>query len=140
MAFLTKTASLDATKKTSGVIPTKRAKLENKLICKDLPNCMNELIKQNEFPNELKAPGITSTLIKQDPSNKENYRPVSVLPKMSKILERVLFDELIKFENKFLFPLFCGFRKGYGTQYAPSIYFKRGKYVLMNQTRLLVPY
>ena len=47
--------SLDSTKKTSGVIPTKILKLSNKEICKDLANCINESIKKNEFPNELKS-------------------------------------------------------------------------------------
>ena len=46
--------SLDATKKTSGIIPTKIVKLANKQICKDLENCINEHIKQNKFPNEVK--------------------------------------------------------------------------------------
>ena len=57
-------------------------------------------MKKNEFPNELKAADITPTLIKQVPSNKENYRPVGVLPKMSKIFEGILFDQLTKSENK----------------------------------------
>ena len=41
-----------------------------------------------------------------------------MLPKISKIFERVLIDQLTKFSNKFLSPLLCGFRKGYSTQYA----------------------
>ena len=45
---------LDSTKKTSGVIPTKIVKLANKETCKDLAHCINESIKKNEFPNELK--------------------------------------------------------------------------------------
>ena len=46
---------LDSTKDTSGVIPTKIVKLANKEICKDLANFINESIKKNAFPNELKA-------------------------------------------------------------------------------------
>ena len=110
--------SLDSTKKTSGVIPTKIVKLKNKEICKDLANCINESIKKNEFPNEPKAADITAIFKKDDPLKKENYRPVSVLPTISKIFERILFDQLTKFSNKFLSPLLCGSRKGYSTQYA----------------------
>ena len=36
--------SLDSTKKTSGIIPTKIVKLANKEICKDLANCMDDSI------------------------------------------------------------------------------------------------
>ena len=46
--------SLEPTKKMSGVIPTKIVKLANKQICKDLENCINERIKQNKFPKEVK--------------------------------------------------------------------------------------
>ena len=110
--------SLDSTKKTTGVISTKIVKLINKEICKDLVNRINESIKKNGFPNELKAADITPIFKKEDSLNKENYRPVSVLPAMSKIFESVLFDQFTKFSNKFLSPLLCGFRKGYSTQYA----------------------
>ena len=64
--------SLDSTKKSSGVIPTKIVKLTNKVICKDLANCINQSFKTNEFPNELKAADITPIFKKQDPLNKEN--------------------------------------------------------------------
>ena len=110
--------SLDSTKKTSCVIPTKLVKLANKEICKDLANCINESIEKNESQNELKAAGITPIYKKEDPINKESYRPVSVLPTISKIFEKILFDQLTKFSNKFFSPLLCGFRKGYSTQYA----------------------
>ena len=51
--------SMDSTKNTSGAIPIKIGKLANKKICKDLANCINECIKQNKFPNELKIADIT---------------------------------------------------------------------------------
>ena len=69
--------SLDPTKKTSGAIPTKIVKLTNKQICKDLANCIHECIKQNKFPNKLK---IEEIFKKEDPLDKTNYGPVSILP------------------------------------------------------------
>ena len=88
--------SLDSTKKTSGVIPQKIVKLANKDICKDLANCINGSIKKNEFPNKLKATDIKPVFKKEDPLNKENCKPVSVLRTVSKIFEKVLFDQLTK--------------------------------------------
>ena len=61
------------------------------------------MLKQNKFPNEL---------------NKTNYRPLNILPTVSKILERILFNQLQRFSNKFLLLLLCGSMKGYGAQYA----------------------
>ena len=71
--------SLDSIKKASDVIPRKTVKLENLEIYKDLVNWINESIKKNEFLNELKAADITPLIKKENPLNKENYRPVSVL-------------------------------------------------------------
>ena len=49
-----------------------------------------------------------------------NYRPVSVLPAFSKILERIVYNRLINFLNKFktLSNNQSGFRKNYSTAYA----------------------
>ena len=110
--------SMDSTKKTSGAIPIKIVTLAIKKICKDLANCINECIKQNKFPNKLKIEDITPIFKKEDPLDKTNYRPISILPTISKIFESILFNQLQRFSNKFLLPLLCGFRKGYSTQYA----------------------
>ena len=109
---------MDSTKKASGAIPIKIVKLANKNISKDLANCINECIKQNKFLNELKIADITPIFKNEDPLDKSNYRPISILPTVSKIFERILFNQLQRFSNKFLSPLLCGFRKGYSTQYA----------------------
>ena len=110
--------SMDSNKKTSSAIPIKLVKLANKRICKELANCINECIKQNKFPNELKIADITPIFKKEDPLDKTYYRPISILPTASKIFERILFNQLQRFSNKFLSPLICGFRKAYSTQYA----------------------
>ena len=110
--------SLDPTKKASGAIPTKIVKLANKQICKDLANCINECIKQKQFPNELKIADITPIFKTNDPLDKTNYGAISILPTVSKIFERILFNQLQSFSNKFLSLQFYRFRKGYSTQYA----------------------
>ena len=76
---------MEYTKKTSGAI--KIIKLVNKKIFKDLANCINECIKQNKFSNELKIADITPIFKKEDPLDKTNYRPISILPSFSKIFE-----------------------------------------------------
>ena len=49
---------------------------------------------------------------------KKNYRPITVLPSVSKIYERMMQDQMLPFVQSFLSPLLCGFREGYGTQHA----------------------
>ena len=109
---------MDSTKKASGAIPIKTVKLANKKNCKDLANCINECIKQNKFPNELKIADITTIFKKEDPLDKTNYRTISILPTVTKIFERILFNQLQRFSNKSLSPLLCDFRKGNSNQYA----------------------
>ena len=104
---------MDSAKKTSGAIPIKIVKLENKKICKDHANFINECIKQNKFPNELKIADITPIFEKEDPLDKTNYRPISILPTVSKIFERILFNQLQRFSNKFL--SLCSVVSGKGT-------------------------
>ena len=71
---------LDPTKKASVAIPSKIVKLANKKICNDLANCINECVKQNKFPNKLKIADIMPIFKKEDPLDKTNYRPISILP------------------------------------------------------------
>ena len=49
-----------------------------------------------------------------------NYRPISVIPSFSKVLERLVYNQLMSFLEKecLLFNCQFGFRKGYSTGYA----------------------
>ena len=97
-------------------IPTKLLK-ENQDICKTyLLNALNKCIRESTFPKELKLADITPVYKKDDKTSKINYRPVSVLPAVSKIFERLLQEQLVRHMDKFLSPYLCGYRKGFSTQ------------------------
>ena len=49
--------------------------------------------------------------------DKENYRPVSVLPHVSKIIERVMYIQIENFMEDKLSKLLTGFRKNHSTQH-----------------------
>ncbi|XP_057297358.1 uncharacterized protein LOC130627302 [Hydractinia symbiolongicarpus] len=51
-------------------------------------------------------------------TDKVNYRPVSLLPTVSKVFESILAKQLLPFFNTFLSKHLCGFRKSYSCQYA----------------------
>ena len=53
---------------------------------------------------------------KENSNYKATYRPISLLPIISKIFERVLFEQIEKFAEKILSPKLCGFRKGHSTK------------------------
>ena len=49
---------------------------------------------------------------------KSNYRPISVLPSVSKIFERIICGQMQSYFSTLLSNLLSGFRKGYSTQHA----------------------
>ena len=83
-----------------------------------MTNCINEANRNNKFPDSLKLSDITPVYKKLDPSDKANYRPVSVLPLLSKVFEKIIYDQLYEYLENFLSELLCGFRKAHSTQHA----------------------
>jgi hypothetical protein len=57
-------------------------------------------------------------LIEHYSLDKSNYRPISVLPTISKFYERAIFDQLMEFLNNHFNPLLSTFRSGFGCQTA----------------------
>ena len=51
------------------------------------------------------------TFKQEDSFKKENYRPVSTLPHMSKVFESILFKQIDTFMTTKFSPYLCGFRK-----------------------------
>ena len=60
---------------------------------------------------------VTSVFKKEDPLDKSNYRPVSILPLLSKVYERFTYNQLSEYSNNFLNEALCGFRKAHSTQH-----------------------
>ena len=53
-----------------------------------------------------------------DPIKAKNYRPMSVLPVVSKVFERIMHKQIIEYINQFLSPYSCGYRQAFSTQQA----------------------
>ena len=78
---------------------------------------INLSICTNEFPTELKYAKVKPLFKKNKKTEVENYRPVSVLCIISKILERAVHVQLEKYltENRLLYSYQSGFRRGHST-------------------------
>ena len=83
-----------------------------------LVNLFNDSIKDGHFPNKLKLADITPVFKKDDATCAKNYIPVSVLPVVSKIYERILHRQMIAHIDKHLSKYLCGYKNGYNTQHA----------------------
>ena len=70
------------------------------------------------FQSLLKNANVTPVQKKDDPTDKTNFRPISVLPLLSKVFQRVIYNQLGKYMDTFLNKLLWGFRKAHSTQHA----------------------
>ena len=109
---------LNSRKSTSGPIPSMILKKAAKVICSPLTDCFNSAILDGVFPSELKLARVIPVFKDGDEFDKTNYRPISILPSLSKVFERLLFDQISNFFKGILSDLLCGFRKNYSTQHA----------------------
>ena len=95
-----------------------------------LLNIVNNSITNSKFPNELKLADVTPVFKKGETTNAKNYRPVSVLPVVSKVFERILQKQISSYFDQFLSPYLCGYRKGYNAQHALTAMIEKWKRVL----------
>ena len=95
-----------------------------KLVNDDISSCITLVINQSLttgiFPDKLKIAKVTPVYKKCDKKLINNYRPISVLPVISKVFETVIFDQLTEyFTNNNLFSSQqYGFRKNASTELA----------------------
>ena len=54
---------------------------------------INSSIRNGTFPEELKLADVTTLFKMADPFDKVNYRPVSLLSHVSKVYERIIFNQ-----------------------------------------------
>ena len=83
-----------------------------------LTQLYNISVENQQFPNNLKYANVTPLFKKDENIDKTNYRPISILPSISKIFERLMFKQITTFVENKLSQYLCGFRKGYNTQHA----------------------
>ena len=82
-----------------------------------LTHVLNASISCGKFPDELKIAKVLPLFKSGDIFNCNNYRPISILPYFSKILERLLYNRMLNFinQNSILYYLQFGFREGHST-------------------------
>ena len=59
-----------------------------------ITNSINLSIEKGCFPEERKVAEVNRIFKKEDELDKENYRPVSVLPHVSKFFERIMYHQI----------------------------------------------
>ena len=99
-------------------------KISTKILLATYKNCMNHLVhffnlclRNAIFPNMLKVALITPIFKSGDKDKFTNYRPISLLPIFSKILERIIYSHLANYleDHNILHKSQFGFRKKHST-------------------------
>ena len=101
-------------------ISTKLLKVIDPVIIKPLTLLINQVLKTGTFPDKLKIAKVIPIFKKGDQSLFENYRPISLLPAISKVLEKRIALQLSSYfeKNKLLFDNQYGFRPKHSTEHA----------------------
>eukprot|EP00794_Sanderia_malayensis_P019561 gene19561-21491_t len=93
------------------------------LISAPLTHLINLSLKTSIFPTDWKAAKVIPTHKSGVHSNPDNYRPISVLPVISKVIEKIIHRQLITYlgKNNLLTKSQFGFRPKLSTEYAVTI-------------------
>ena len=88
-----------------------------KILASPIAQICNLSISSSSFPNSCKTAKIKPLYKKGCKTDPQNYRPISILPVLSKIIERVIHEQTQSFltRNNILFKFQSGFRPSHST-------------------------
>ena len=97
-------------------IPTKVLIGSNDIVSSYLSEMYNTSKNSTSYPLSLKLADVTPIHKTSERILKKNYRPVSLIPILSKIYEKNMYDPIYLYIEKYLSPYLFGYRKGHSTQ------------------------
>ena len=74
-------------------------------------------LSSSTFPIALKNADVNPVFKNDDKNGKENYRPISILPSLSKVYERLIYSQMYPYFDKLILKFQCGFRIGFNAQH-----------------------
>ena len=90
---------------------TKKILAMTKGICSSyLRDIFNNSLQTHSFPLELKLTDISQIHKKDETTKKENYRPISILPSICKLFEKIMHNQIENYMHKY--------SSDYSTQYS----------------------
>ena len=123
------------TKKATGYdcIPPKLLKPVATSLSPVLSVIFNQCVDKSIFPENAKMAEVIPLFKKDDNLIMKNYRPVSILPSLSKVLEKIIHLQLQPFVDEVLDSRMSAYRKGYSCQHVLIDLIERWKKGLDNK-------
>ena len=89
-------------------------------VCDIIMVMINQSFVSGIFPDKLKIAKVVPLYKKNEKNKIENYRPVSLLPSVSKVFERIIHDQLNEYFSslKLFYKSQYGFRHSHSTELA----------------------
>ena len=89
------------------------------LLATPITQLCNLSISSGRFPDACKIAKLKPLFKKGSKTDPKNYRPISLLPLMSKVLERIIHEQTMEFLDKhnILYKFQSGFRKNHSTDF-----------------------
>ena len=78
------------------------------IVCTHLSHINNSTKNDNIYPQSLKLADVTPIHKKDARTLLKNYRPVSLIPVVSKLFERDMYNQILAYIDKFLSPYLFG--------------------------------
>ena len=90
------------------------------VLTKSLTLITNQILTTGIFPDKLKTAKVIPIYKKGDETLFCNYKPISILPAISKVIETIIYNQLDSFlkRRKLMYDSQYGFRKEHSTEFA----------------------
>ena len=98
-------------------IPAKYIKMSAETIASPLTHILNSFISERSFPEAWKIARVSPIPKVDNPAQNDDFRPISILPVLSKVYEKLVLYQLLEFMERYqiLRGGISGYRKGHST-------------------------
>ena len=115
--FIKRLKKLDCTKASQDTdIPSSIIKENADIFANFLYFSYNKAVSDCEFPKSFKNANVLPIYKNNSSLEEKNYRPIRIIPNLSKIYERIIHSQISAYFDKILSKYQFGFRKGYSSQ------------------------